>query len=115
MLEDQKNEDKTVLKDIIQKLNILMENQKQYELKVQELTDKINAIYSDIYDINEEDFEVNCPYCNYVFYSDIDENVNEIKCPECGNKIELDWNGNPDNGQDFNCNGSCSHCKGCEN
>ena len=114
MIEDKNNEVFKILKDMNEKLDNLIEKQRQDELKIQELTEKINNIYEDIYEVQEDEFEITCPYCNYDFYAEIDENFDEIKCPECGNSIELDWNGNPDNEQDFGCSGSCSHCKGCE-
>ena len=37
------------------------------------------------------EFEIVCPYCNYEFIADIDEHEDEILCPECNNPIELDW------------------------
>lgn len=114
MLENQENKIHEILKDINQKMDILITKQKQDELKIQELTEKVNMMYEDIYDEQEDGFEITCPYCNFDFYADINENFDEIKCPECGNSIELDWNGNPDDEQDFGCSGGCSHCSGCE-
>ena len=113
MLESQQNEIIKILKNMDEKLNTLIQKQKQDELKMEELNEKLNNIYEDIYETYEDGFEISCPYCNFIFNADIDENFNEIKCPECGNSIELDWTGNLDDGEDFGCNGGCSHCKGC--
>ena len=114
MLEDEKEEILETLKIIDEKLNNLIIKQKQDELKIEELTARIKNIYEDIYEKEEDGFEITCPYCNFDFYADVDEDFNEIKCPECENLIELDWSGNPDDGTDFGCSGSCSHCKGCK-
>ena len=98
------------------KLNALIKKQEQTDRLVQLLSDKMDNVYEDIYDEEpEDDFSINCPYCNYEFEADIDEDFNEIRCPECGNLIELDWNGNPDDDQDKGgCSGGCSHCGGCK-
>lgn len=96
------------------KLNAIIKRQEQEELKLQELKEKIDSVYEDIYDEDDESFSINCPYCNNEFDAEIDEDFNEIRCPECGNLIELDWNGNPDDEPETGCGGNCSHCGGCE-
>ncbi len=96
------------------KLNAIIKRQEQEEQKLQELKEKIDNVYEDIYEENDESFLINCPYCNHEFDAEIDEEFNEIRCPECGNLIELDWNGNPDDEKDSGCGGNCSHCDGCE-
>lgn len=70
------------------------------EEKLESLSETVNGITRDIYDEEDDDFEIICPYCNYEFESDIGEYVEEIKCPECGNTIELDWDGNIDEDDD---------------
>ena len=97
------------------RLNALIKKQEQTDRLIQELNDKMDNVYEDIYDESPEDnFSISCPYCNYEFEADIDEEFSEIRCPECGNLIELDWNGNPDDDQDNGCSGGCSHCGGCK-
>ena len=99
------------------KLNALIKKQEQADRLIQELNDKMDNVYEDIYDeVQEENFTISCPYCNYEFDAEIDEDFNEIRCPECGNLIELDWNGNPNDDQDKGngCSGGCSHCDGCK-
>lgn len=93
-------------------INRLIENQEKSDKILNELKEKVNNIYLDIYDEEENDFSINCPYCNYEFDACIDEELNEIKCPECGNSIELDWNGNISD--DDGCSGNCHHCGGCK-
>lgn len=61
----------------------------------------------DIYEDEDYDFEIVCPYCNHEFVADIeDELKEEIECPECHNKIELDWDGEDDDC----CSGGCCGC-----
>jgi len=43
-------------------------------------------------DLEEHECEVNCPYCNEIFFIDIEDARNETVCPYCNNVIELDWN-----------------------
>lgn len=105
------------LNDVIdfeeQKLLDVVEKTKNNELKIEELTKKVNNIYQDIYD-EEDAIVIDCPYCGTKFEADIDEEFNEIKCPECKNEIELDWSGNVDETPDNKCGGNCSHCGECE-
>ena len=96
------------------KINAIIKKQEQEEKKLQELKERIDNVYEDIYDEQDDSFSISCPYCNNEFDAEIDEDFNEIRCPECGNLIELDWNGNPDDGLDSGCGGNCSHCGGCE-
>jgi len=94
-----------------EKMNEIIKKQEQEEQKLQELKEKVDNVYEDIYDEDDEQFEISCPYCGEEFEAYIDENYSEIKCPECKNSIELDWEGNPN---DDDCNGNCSHCGGCK-
>lgn len=79
-----------------EKLNAIIKKQEQEDLKIKELSEKIDTVYEDIYDEPSDEFLISCPYCNNEFDAEIDEESDEIRCPECGNLIELDWNGNPD-------------------
>ena len=97
-----------------EKLNALIKKQQETDQMIQELNNKMENVYEDIYDeMPEDEFLISCPYCGFEFDADIDEDFSEIRCPECGNTIELDWNGNPDD-DDRGCGGSCSHCGGCK-
>lgn len=98
-----------------EKLNAIIKRQEQNDLKITELSEKIDTVYEDIYDESNDEFLISCPYCNNEFDAEIDEESDEIRCPECGNFIELDWNGNPDDDENnHGCGGNCSHCGGCE-
>lgn len=76
------------------------------EERVESLTNFVNLVKKDIYQDDEYDFEIVCPYCNHEFVADVeDELKEEIECPECHNIIELDWDGEGDC-----CDGHCSSC-----
>ena len=96
------------------RIQALAKKQQQEEDLIQEIKEKLEDIYEDIYDEEEGDFAIICPYCNNEFDANIDEDFEEIRCPECGNLIELDWNGNPNEEPDTGCKGNCPHCGGCE-
>lgn len=87
------------------RINAIIKKQEEEEKIVNELKQRIENIYQDIYD--EEDFSVTCPYCNNEFDADIGEDLSEIRCPECDNIIELDWDGNPNDESEDNCGGNC--------
>ena len=76
---------------------------------MEKLNDNIHEITSDIYEEDEFDFEIVCPYCNHQFVVDINDenNLKEVKCPECKNLIELDWN------EEEHCSGHCESCSAC--
>ncbi|MGN1327352.1 MAG: hypothetical protein ACI4VQ_04695 [Clostridia bacterium] len=77
------------------------------EERVESLTNFVNLVKKDIYQDDEYDFEIVCPYCNYEFVADVeDELKEEIECPECHNIIELDWDGEGDG-----CDGHCCSCE----
>ena len=76
-----------------EEINKLVERQKEQDMKIEQMEEKMKDLYRDIYDEEEGNFEIVCPYCNYEFGADIDETNKEIICPECNNVIELDWDG----------------------
>lgn len=95
------------------KLLSVTERIEQNEFMLDELKRKVDNVYQDIYDEDDENVVINCPYCGTEFEAEIDEYFDEIKCPECRNSIELDWSGNVDDDQETGCSGNCPHCGGC--
>lgn len=95
-----------------EKMEKLEQTQKELDEKLQKMQEIVNNIEKDIYSEDGFDFEIVCPYCNNEFVIDVNEEKTEVECPECKNIIELDWSGNLD--EENGCNGSCSHCSGCE-
>lgn len=81
----------------------------ELEDSIDRIQQSVNLIKSDIYDIDDYDFEIVCPYCDHEFVADIeDELKEEIECPKCHNIIELDWD------EEEGCGGCCSSCGICE-
>lgn len=86
------------------RMDELEKYQDQLEQKLDKVKETVDLIKKDIYEDEDYDFEIVCPYCNHEFVANIeDELKEEIECPECHNVIELDWN-------EEHCSGSCSHC-----
>ena len=87
-----------------------MDELEKYQDELEERLDKVTGIVDlikkDIYEDEDYDFEIVCPYCNHEFVADVeDELKEEIECPECHNIIELDWDGDDEGGSGF-----CSSC-----
>lgn len=94
----------------------LEKTQKDLNEKIQKMQQTVENIEKDIYEDDEYDFEIVCPYCDSEFIIDLDEEKTEIECPECNNIIELDWSGDLEESQENGCNnGGCSGCSGCGN
>lgn len=99
------------------KINAIVQKQQGMDEKLKNMEKELNHMQRDMYDFEDVEenevfeFEITCPYCNYVFAAEADENKKEVQCPECENIIELDWDGLEEEGF---CSGSCGHCHGCE-
>lgn len=94
----------------------LEKTQKDINEKIQKMQQTVDNIEKDIYEDDEYDFEIVCPYCDSEFIIDLDEEKTEIECPECNNIIELDWSGDLEENKEEGCkNGGCSGCPGCGN
>lgn len=90
------------------RLDEIEDYQDHLESRLEKVEKSVNLIKSDIYENEDYDFEIMCPYCNHEFVADVeDELKEEIECPECHNIIELDWDGDDDC-----CNGCCPSCEG---
>lgn len=88
------------------KIDELEEKQEKLENMLTKINETVNLIKKDIYEDDDYDFEIVCPYCNHEFVADVEDELREeIECPECHNIIELDWDG-----EDEGCTGSCSSC-----
>ena len=94
-----------------EKIELMIQNQQDIESKMNKMEHVISKIEQDIYLEEGFDFEIICPYCNSEFIVDINEVEKEVTCPECNNLIELDWNGDLDDGCSDGCCGSCHGCE----
>ena len=75
-----------------ERIDDIEKHQDKLDKKIGKVKDTVDLIKKDIYEDEDYDFEIVCPYCNHEFVADIeDELKEEIECPECHNKIELDW------------------------
>lgn len=88
------NQEDENIKEIKRRQKKHEKRMEEIESKMEYLDENIEHIYKDIYEDEEGDFQIICPYCNYEFSADIDENEVEIFCPDCNNPIELDWSEN---------------------
>ena len=43
-------------------------------------------------ELDDYDFFITCPYCDFEFQTDYDDEITEIMCPECGQIFDVDWN-----------------------
>ena len=96
------------------KIDSLLERYTAIEQRMNEVEETMDKIEKDIY-INhedEEEFEINCPYCDAQIIVDFSDELKEsINCPECNNIIELDWGNEEDCEHDCSC---CGHHHDCE-
>lgn len=87
----------------------LEEREDRMEECLSKVADTVDLIKKDIYEDEDYDFEIVCPYCGHEFVASVeDELKEEIECPECHNTIELDWDSEEDETGD--CGGHCSGC-----
>ena len=111
------NDYNKIIEELVIKIAELESKQEELQQRLAKVEGIVNDIENDIYEDEDFNMEISCPYCNYDFTVDIGSGT-EIKCPECNNIIELDWNdeydGIGEEGLDFHgCSGSCGSCGGC--
>ena len=83
-----------------EKIAAILEIQVQMEAKVNKLEQDLTEIQKDIYEGEDSEIAIVCPYCNNEFVLELEELREEIECPECNNIIELDW-GQDESGRMF--------------
>lgn len=90
------------------RLQEISESQLKLEQRLNKVQTIVDGIENDIYEDENYDFEIVCPYCNHEFVTELGSDMKEeIECPECHNMIELDWN------EEEGCSEeNCSHCMG---
>lgn len=72
---------------------------RDYEIRIQALEDRLRQ-FEQLVELDDYDFFITCPYCNFEFQTDYDDEVTEVCCPECGQIFDVDWEDdldNPDN------------------
>ena len=95
--------------DLIEKsINANLDRIEEIEEQLDKVQETVSLIKKDIYEDEDYDFEIVCPYCNHEFVASVeDELKEEIECPKCHNIIELDWDGEED---EEGCSGHCCSC-----
>ena len=78
----------------LNRLNTMINREKELETKIENMEKIISNLEKEIYSSDDDtDFEIVCPYCNSEFVEDFRNGLkHEVRCPECDNIIELDWN-----------------------
>ena len=95
-----------------ERIDDLEESQKKLKKKFDKMYETLQLIKKEIYEDEDYDFEIVCPYCSHEFVASLeDELKEEIECPECHNIIELDWDGEEEeNNEPSGCTGHCHTC-----
>ena len=74
------------------RLNVMIDREKELSRKVAKMEKILDDLEKDVYEAQDCDFEIICPYCNAEFVEEFPNGEShDVKCPECGNSIELDW------------------------
>ena len=56
---------------------------RDYEMRIQALEERLRQ-FEQMVELEDYDFFITCPYCNFEFQTDYDDEVTEVCCPECG-------------------------------
>lgn len=72
---------------------------RNYEIRIQALEDRLKQ-FEQMVELDDYDFFITCPYCNFEFQTDYDDEVTEICCPECGQIFDIDWEDDVDDTDD---------------
>lgn len=72
---------------------------RDYEMRIQSLEDRLRQ-FEQMVELEDYDFFITCPYCNFEFQTDYDDEVTEVCCPECGQIFDVDWEDDEDDGLD---------------
>jgi len=62
---------------------------RDYEMRIQALEERLRQ-FEQMVELEDYDFFITCPYCNFEFQTDYDDEVTEVCCPECGQIFDVD-------------------------
>ena len=68
---------------------------RDYEMRIQALEERLRQ-FEQMVELEDYDFFITCPYCNFEFQTDYDDEVTEVCCPECGQIFDVDWENDED-------------------
>ena len=64
-------------------------------MRIQALEERLRQ-FEQMVELEDYDFFITCPYCNFEFQTDYDDEVTEVCCPECGQIFDVDWEDDED-------------------
>lgn len=85
-----------ILEKYDEKIGNIENRNKDYEIRIQALEERLKQ-FEQMVELEDYDFFITCPYCNFEFQTDYDDEVTEVCCPECGQIFDVDWDEDLDN------------------
>lgn len=79
-----------VLDKYDEKIQVIENKNKNYEARISDLENRLRY-FEKMVELDDYDFFITCPYCDFEFQTDYDDEVTEIMCPECGQIFDVDW------------------------
>lgn len=79
-----------VLDKYDEKIQIIENRNRNYEARISDLENRLKY-FEKMVELDDYDFFITCPYCDFEFQTDYDDEVTEIMCPECGQIFDVDW------------------------
>ncbi len=80
-----------VLDKYDEKIQIIENRNRDYEARITDLENRLRY-FEKMVELDDYDFFITCPYCDFEFQTDYDDEITEIMCPECGQIFDVDWN-----------------------
>lgn len=79
-----------VLDKYDEKIQVIENKNRNYEMRISDLENRLKY-FEKMVELDDYDFFITCPYCDFEFQTDYDDEVTEIMCPECGQIFDVDW------------------------
>ncbi|MCI8290700.1 MAG: hypothetical protein HFJ25_00360 [Clostridia bacterium] len=88
-----------VLDKYDEKIQVIENKNRNYEMRISDLENRLKY-FEKMVELDDYDFFITCPYCDFEFQTDYDDEVTEIMCPECGQIFDVDWDDEEDSDED---------------
>lgn len=85
-----------VLDKYDEKIQVIENRNRNYEARISDLENRLRY-FEKMVELDDYDFFITCPYCDFEFQTDYDDEVTEIMCPECGQIFDVDWDEEEEN------------------
>lgn len=79
-----------VLDKYDEKIQAIENKNRNYEMRISDLENRLKY-FEKMVELDDYDFFITCPYCDFEFQTDYDDEITEIMCPECGQIFDVDW------------------------